>query len=226
MTGQLAAVILGTVTQSSGCGVRVLIDHLIYAHPDLDAAVAALHSRFGVEATGGGQHPGRGTHNKLLALGPRTYLELIAPDPSQPEPSAPRPYGVQGITHGGLVGWAVAVEDIEAARLHACSHGFDPGPVIDGHREDATGRLLHWRATANAEVAGPIPFLITWGGVPHPAVDAPAGLRLTKLLVEHPRPTQIRTALAAMGIDVEVRQAPRPALVARIGGPNGESELR
>jgi hypothetical protein len=206
--------------------VRVLIDHLIYAHPDLDAAVATLHRRFGVEATGGGQHPGRGTHNKLLALGPRTYLELIARDPSQLEPSTPRPYGVEGIRHGGLVGWAVAVEDIEAARGNARSHGFDPGPVIDGHRKDATGRLLHWRATANAEVAGLIPFLISWGDVPHPAVDAPQGLRLTHLLVEHPRPTQIRTALAAMGVDVEVRRAPRPALVARIGSPNGEIELR
>jgi hypothetical protein len=185
-----------------------------------------VHRRFGVEATGGGQHPGRGTHNKLLALGPRTYLELVAPDPSQPEPSTPRPYGVEGITHGGLVGWAVAVEDIEAVRVHARSQGFDPGPVIDGHREDATGRLLHWRATANAEVAGLTPFLISWGDVPHPAVDAPAGLRLTYLLVEHPRPTQIRTALAAMGVDVEVRRAPRPALVARIDSPNGESELR
>jgi hypothetical protein len=92
----------------------MLIDHLIYAHPDLDVAVATLHRHFGVEASGGGSHPGRGTHNKLLALGSRTYLELIAPDPSQPAPTTPRPYGVEGITQGGLVGWAVAVEDIEA----------------------------------------------------------------------------------------------------------------
>lgn len=32
------------------CGVCVLIDHLIYAHPDLDTAVATLHRQFGVEA--------------------------------------------------------------------------------------------------------------------------------------------------------------------------------
>jgi len=204
----------------------MLIDHLIYAHPDLDAAVATLHRRFGVEASGGGKHPGRGTHNKLLALGPRTYLELIAPDPSQPAPATPRPYGVEGITKGGLVGWVIAVEDIEAARAHACSHGFDPGLVKEGHREDATGRLLHWWATANAQVAGLMPFLISWGDTRHPAGDAPVGLSLSSMSVEHPRPTEIRAALAAMGADVEVRRAPRRALVARIVGPHGDGELR
>ena len=203
-----------------------LIDHLIYADPDLDTAVATLHRRLGVEASGGGSTRVEALTTSCLRLGSRTYLELIAPDPSQPAPATPRPYGVEGITHGGLVGWVVAVEDIEAARTYARSHGFDPGPVVDGHREDATGSLMHWRATANAQVAGPIPFLISWGDTRHPAVDAPVGLTLRSLSVEHLRPTEIRTALAAMGADVEVRRAPRPALMARIDSPHGDRELR
>ncbi|HSE07114.1 MAG TPA: hypothetical protein VLB29_00495, partial [Nocardioidaceae bacterium] len=74
--------------------------------------------------------------------------------------------------------------------------------------------------------AGLITFLIHWGHTRHPAVDAPAGLRLRSLLVEHPRPSELATALAAMGADVAVRRAPEPALVARIDGPHGERELR
>lgn len=204
----------------------MLIDHLIYAHPDLDTAVATIRRRFGVEASGGGSHPGRGTHNKLLALGTRTYLELIAPDPGQSAPATPRPYGVEGITQGGLVGWAVAVGDIEAARKYARSHGFDPGPVVDGHREDATGRLLHWRGTANAQVAGLIPFLIDWGDTPHPAVSAPSGLALRSLSLEHPEPFSLTTALEALGLEIDVLRAPKPAIVAQLAGPFGELELR
>ena len=202
------------------------IDHLIYAHPDLDAAVAAVQRRFGVLAGGGGRHPGRGTHNRLLALGPGTYLEIIAPDPGQPEPSTPRPYGVDGVSRGGLVGWAVTSGDIDAAREKARSRGFDPGPVIEGRREDSTGRLLRWRATSNAEEAGPIPFLISWGDTPHPAASAPAGLLLRSFTLEHPEPARLGEALTALGIDLEVVRGPRPALVARIHGPRGEVELR
>lgn len=115
------------------------IDHIIYAVPDLEEAVEDLEQRLGVRPAGGGQHDGQGTRNRLLALGPRTYLEIAAPDPHQPEPAAPRPYGVEGVTRAGLVGWALACDDIEEALGAARARGFDPGDVIDGHRLTAAG---------------------------------------------------------------------------------------
>lgn len=204
----------------------MLIDHIIYAHPELDIGAALIEQQFGVRASGGGQHPGYGTHNKLLALGPRTYLEIIAPDPEQPEPANARPFGVDGITRGGLVGWAIGCDDIDAAQAAARSRGFDPGEVISGQRVGPTGTALRWRLTRNALAGGSIPFLISWGDIPHPAQSAPQGLLLESFHLEHPDPASIRPALAALGANVAVEPSAHVALVARLNGPNGSKELR
>lgn len=203
-----------------------MIDHLVYAAPELDEAVTEIEERFGVRAAGGGQHLGLGTHNRLLALGPRTYLEIIAPDPGQPEPAAPRPFGVEGVTRPGLAGWAVTCADIDQARAAAAAGGFDPGDVIDGQRRTATGEVLRWRLTSNALTGGVVPFLISWGDTPSPALSAPAGLVLESLHVEHPEPELIIPRLRALGADVEVRRAPTPALAAWISGPTGRHLLQ
>jgi Glyoxalase-like domain len=204
----------------------MLIDHIIYAAPDLEEAAADIEQRFGVGAAFGGQHMGQCTHNMLLALGSRTYLEIIAPDPAQPEPSAPRPYGVDGVTHGHIVGWALACGDIENARARARARGFDPGDVMEGHRVTATGTLLQWRSTRNALTAGPIPFLISWGQTRHPASSAPAGLVLESLHIEHPDPSSLLGPLKALGAQVKVKPAPETALVALLKSRRGADELR
>jgi hypothetical protein len=195
-----------------------VIDHLVYAAPELDAAVDAIAERFGVRASGGGQHLGLGTHNRVLSLGPRTYLEIIAPDPHQPEPAAPRPFGVDGVTEPRLVGWAVSCDDIDQARDVAARRGFDPGEVLDGQRRTSSGEMVRWRLTGNALVGGVVPFLISWGDTPSPALSAPSGLVLESFHVEHPDPAVITARLQALGTDVQVRLAPTPALVAHISG--------
>lgn len=204
----------------------MLIDHIIYAAPELETAVADIEQRFGVRAGGGGRHFGQGTHNKLLALGARTYLEVAAPDPEQPEPAAPRPYGVDGVTTGGLVGWALTCDDIDAALATTRARGFDPGDVIEGQRVTPTGTVLRWRLTSNALTAGPIPFLISRGETPHPAASAPSGLALESLHIEHPDPASLRGPLHALGAHVEVHRAPKVALVVRLRGPRCIDELR
>jgi hypothetical protein len=204
----------------------MLIDHIIYAAPDLDAATVEIEQRFGVRAAGGGQHLGQGTHNRLLALGPRSYLEIIAPDPEQHEPAAPRPYGVDGVTSGRLAGWALGCTDIDEALATARANGFDPGDVIDGRRLTDTGTLLTWRLTSNALTGGLIPFLISWGETRHPASTAPGGLVLESLQIEHPDPPDLLRPLVALGAQIEVRPAPTSALVALISGPHGSDQLR
>src|SRR2546428_11150160 len=82
-----------------------MLDHILYAVPDLAKAVSDLEQRLGVRATPGGKHTGLGTHNALLSLSDESYMEVIGPDPDQPPPPMPRPFGIDALTAPGLVTW-------------------------------------------------------------------------------------------------------------------------
>ncbi len=204
----------------------MLIDHLVYGAPDLRAAADDLFERFGVRAADGGQHVGRGTHNALLALGPNTYLEIIAPDPDQPTPQGPRPFGVDQLKEPRLIGWAVSCDDIEAAIADWRAHGYDAGEPIDMQRNSPSGVVLRWRLTLNALAGGAVPFLIEWGDTEHPSASAPKGLTLETFVVEHPDPASLTPILAPLAVEVTVNAASDVRLVAHIRGPNGPAELR
>ncbi len=88
------------------------LDHLVYAAPDLEAAVDDLERRFGVRAVPGGSHPGRGTRNALIGLGEGAYLEILAPDPDQPLPDGPRWLGADASAGPRLTSWAVRTSDL------------------------------------------------------------------------------------------------------------------
>jgi catechol 2,3-dioxygenase-like lactoylglutathione lyase family enzyme len=202
------------------------LDHLVYAAPDLTEAVDDLERRFGVRAAAGGQHRGRGTHNALLSFGDGRYLEIIAPDPSQPGSATPLPFGVDSSSSARLAGWAWRVDDIDAAVALARQAGFDPGDPVAMHRLTTDGVELHWRLTLNAAGGSQVPFLIDWGETPHPSRSSPAGLRLLSLRIEHPEPDTIAAALSAMGAEADVAAAPHVAIVATIESALGRHELR
>ena len=197
------------------------IDHLVYACPDLDAAIAEITRLTGVRPQGGGQHPGLGTHNALLSLGDRSYLEIIAPDPAQPGPADALPFGLDHLTEPGLRAWAAAPSDLDAAVLQARADGFDYGDVVTRHRRTPGGGELKWRMTTYPHdgAVAVIPFLIDWGHERHPAQTAPSGLRLSEFRISAPNPQQVIRQLHATGIDLPVDQADAPALHAVLTGP-------
>ena len=203
-------------------------DHLVYATPDLQLGIDRVERLVGVRAAPGGQHPGRGTRNALVALGPATYLEIIGPDPEQPTPKEPRPFGIDGLREPRLVAWASKAGDLEQMAGNAERHGVKLGPVIAGSRRRADGVLLSWRYTDPRTVVadGIVPFFIDWGKTPHPAATAATGASLTALHAEHPEATRVQKMLDDLGVDLAVQQGRTPALVATINGPRGKVTLR
>ncbi len=73
---------------------------------------------------------------------------------------------------------------------------------------------------------GLVPNLIEWDkGCPHPATTAPPGAELLQLRGYHPVPESILPMLRTLGIDLEVRIADTPKLVAILNAPYGPIEL-
>jgi hypothetical protein len=208
--------------------MAAMIDHLVYAVPDLDAACADIEARFGVRPSAGGKHTGRGTHNALLDLGDTAYLEVIGPDLEQPQPERPRPFGIDRIAVARLVTWAAkASGDIDERVVRAREMGYDPGPVLSMSRARPDGVALAWRLTQRDELGGDglVPFLIDWGDTPHPAATAAKGCRLVTFRAEHPRPDVILPLLEAIGEKLDVREGPHPRLIAEVATPRGRVEL-
>ena len=204
------------------------VDHLVYATPDLQHGIETIERLFGVRATPGGQHPGRGTRNALVSLGPDIYLEIIGPDPVQPSPAQLRPFGIDALTEPRLVTWVAKGENLESFAKEAERAGVKLGKVIDGSRQRTDGVVLSWRYTDPRTVAfdGLVPFFIDWGKTPHPSDAATPGVSLTGLRAEHPDPEPVQKVLDTLGLNLRVQRGSRPALIATIDTPRGRVELR
>jgi hypothetical protein len=200
-----------------------MIDHVVLAVPDLAGGVADFQRLTGVRPAVGGSHVGLGTANHLVGLGGTAYLEIIGPDPDQPDPAGPRPFGIDQLTAARVATWCIRPPDLDRAVATALARGYDPGPVREMSRRTADGSLLTWRLTLSAAdpAGGLVPFLIDWGSTAHPTAAGLPTLPLLSFGAEHPDPAQIRARLAALDLDLPVRPGPAPRLLLALQGPDG-----
>ena len=203
------------------------LDHLIVAAQTLEEGEDRLEALLGLRPRRGGTHAGMGTHNSLLGLGERCYLELIAIDPDATTPLRPRWFeldtaAMRASLAGGprLIHWAARCANIDAARRAAT---IDPGTAHDMARG-----AFRWRITipddGHLPGGGVAPTLIEWPDARHPAdalADSP--LRLASLSAAHPEPAAIRTALAALSLEdaLQVTFGAKPRLAAMLKTPRG-----
>ncbi|NNF11641.1 MAG: VOC family protein [Gemmatimonadetes bacterium] len=203
------------------------LDHLVYAVPDLDEGVRAVEELLGVSSSPGGRHLGLGTHNRLFGLAGGAYLEVVAPDPSQPAPSRPRWFGLDDLDTPRLASWCVRAGDLQEAIQAARRAGLDLGEPTSGSRKRPDGSTLSWTFTDPwlDRAGGVIPFCIDWAGSPHPSDTMPEECACLDVRVEHPRAAEVEPMLRALGLDTSVSNGHAPRLVARLQTPNGIVDL-
>ena len=189
--------------------VSAVLDHLVVAAATLEQGEKYLERRIGVRPQRGGQHLAMGTHNSLLKLGERLYLELIAIDPRTPAPRRARWFELDSPALQSaladaprLIHWAVRGTDIDAARR---ALPLDPGPI-----QTMTRDAFQWRITVpddgSLPAGGVLPALIQWLGTRHPADLLPdAGLGLVAFAAAHPEPGLLRRAVASLGLGEAIK---------------------
>lgn len=201
------------------------LDHIAIATTDLAKGAAWLETALGVPMAPGGKHPHMGTHNRLLSLGPKEYLEVIAIDPDAEGPNQPRWFdldGFDGQTRPQT--WIARVPDLSAAITSAPLGVGVPWSLERGD--------LKWRMSV--PIDGKLPFdgmfpaLIEWEGDAHPAPRLPdQGVRLTGLTLAHPDADGLRAALAPIFKDdrLQIVAADAPALGLRFATAGGDVTL-
>ncbi|MGG5807812.1 VOC family protein [Falsiroseomonas sp. CW058] len=207
------------------------IDHLVIGARTLEEGAAFVEAHLGARPVPGGTHEGIGTHNMLLGLGPDCYLEVIAPDPGQPQPPHPRPFDLDDPgtrmmleAEPRLIAWVARtpVLDAVAARLGA----GQAGEVRPWKRGDLSWRMA--MPPQRQDMSNLIPALIQWddgkGAAPR---LADSGLRLRALEAEHPDVDAVRGALAQRGLEeaVRLRRSPHARLVARLSRADGSEAI-
>jgi hypothetical protein len=204
------------------------LDHLVYASPDLQTGIDQIETLLGIRAVFSGRHLAFGTHNALLALGPKCYLEIVSPDPTQTEFQGPLLFSLDTITVPRLVTWVARTDQVENLAARPLDRGLGLGEVGSGSRQTPEGATLTWKATNPYTVIadGVVPFLIDWEQSPHPAGSAPSGAQLIDLRAEHPEAAHVQTILDQLDLELTVSEGVQPALVATIDCPLGRVELR
>lgn len=200
------------------------IDHIVYAVPDLEAAMDQLEQTLGVRPLFGGYHTTQGTKNAVLHLGHQCYLELLATDFENKQCKAPRWMGVDFIDRPQVTRWSLRSTQLQEDRLSVKQYHMEMGSIQGGQRKKTDGQLLTWEmimplAAPAVEI---VPFMTDWQhSVAHPTDSLPQVCQLISMEFTHPQPQMVTPTMDQLGIDLDLIKSQKISIKANIQSPNG-----
>jgi hypothetical protein len=197
------------------------LDHVILGIDDLARGVERFTAMTGVTPKIGGEHPGRGTHNALVSLGPGRYLEILAP--TKAGTMDPR------VKHAELTfaGFALGTRDIADVVRRLRGAGLAAGDPAPGARRTPDGALLQWKTAAPTRAGLALaPFFIEWSAeTVHPSTTSPPGCTMTILELEQPETAQLQKLFDAVGFTISLRTGKTPLARIELNCPKGRVQF-
>ena len=187
------------------------IDHVIVAISDLETGVQLFEELSGVRPVFGGKHPGAGTQNALVSLGPRVYLEILAPQSEAELP--PDRVGLLQMAELTPMGWAASSADMASTVALLQGERYVTTDAAPGSRAKPDGTMLGWSTMGISEpaIVG-APFFIQWdASSAHPATTSPQGCRLESFSVTTNTAAALRDLVGLLQLNVLVEESSVPA---------------
>jgi hypothetical protein len=201
------------------------LDHIIVTAASLEEGVEYVRHELGVAPQTGGEHVSMGTHNCLLKLGEKLFLEVIAANPAAPHPGRPRWFQLdepESVKVPRLATWVARCDYIHAL-----------APASLGKIEMLSRGSFKWLITipddGKLPLGGVAPTLIEWRCESHPADGLQdLGCSLVRFEGIHPQPEMVTSILRSIGFAGEfpVSAGDVPGLAAHIQTPAGGRLLR
>lgn len=138
-------------------------DHVIYAVADLESGVRRFAEKWGLQSTGGGEHPEFGTRNAIVPVGPGQFIELMTVADARSRHPLRLALSEWLKSGDGPVALCLRPDDLNAVAERLST------PIVPAERHNPDGEVLHWRLAGVEAALGAerLPFFIDWQGAEH-----------------------------------------------------------
>jgi glyoxalase-like protein len=203
------------------------LDHILWICADLERGCRRFEELTDVRPRYGGAHVSGATHNALVGLGGRRYLEILAPT-RVPQSNADELARLAAAAQEPLVLTYCmrSALPLSEVALRAKAHGGKNVEVAYNGRITPDGATLKWQwLVPKIEPFGfAFPFFIDWLDSIHPSeprAGEQSSVTLQGFSVGHPRNDELRAILVELGSPVDTFRADRGQFRVLLGCPRG-----
>ncbi len=196
------------------------LDHIVLAASTLEEGIAFAEASLQVKVLVGGQHVNVGTHNALVPLVGRRYLEIIAIDPQASAPTRVRWFGLdEPALQAKLESGPKLVAYVVRSATIPTDLRFFPKLDPQAAQRGDFSWTFGFAADGKRPGMGALPYFIAWDAAsPHPCDRLPeAQWALDSIEIALPCAPSVQMALRPLALaDVQCVDAPKFALHAHL----------